>query len=81
MLLRKGMTGGDLCKSAVAGSCKDGSLCVSETAVVLWCCKALQRSYGSMRCSAAATGDSSTDTKFQVALLLTRDKRLLLLLF
>lgn len=25
------MTGGDLCKSAVARSCKDGSLCVSET--------------------------------------------------
>lgn len=56
-------------------------MCVRDWALVLWCCKALQRSHGSTHCSAAATGESSTDSKFQGALLLTRDKRLLLLVF
>lgn len=80
VLLRTGVTGRNLCKS---GRELQGwfIMCVRGWAIALWCCKALQTSYGSTHCAAAATGESSSDSKFQVALLLTRDKRLLLLLF
>ena len=56
-------------------------MCVRYWAIVQCCCKALQRSYGSMHCSAAATGWLSNDTKFWVGSVLTRDKRPLLFLF